>query len=64
MGLIKVIGCYKNISENTIQHVSLHDCSCTVMHWDKALMVLEMEWMEVLEGELPDGKPSIMGTMN
>lgn len=36
------------ISENTVQHLSLHDCCCTRMYWDKTVLVLEMEWMEVL----------------
>ena len=39
---------YKYISENTIQHISLHDCCCSRMHWDESCLVLEMEWMEVL----------------
>jgi len=39
---------YKYISENTIQHISLHDCCCSRMHWDESFFILEMEWMEVL----------------
>ena len=39
---------YVYISENTIRHLSLHDCCCSRMYWDKTSLVLEMEWMEVL----------------
>ena len=39
---------YKYISENTIQHISLHDCCCSRMYWDRANLIFEMEWMEVL----------------
>lgn len=39
---------FKYISENTIRYLSLHDCCCTRMYWDKSLLILEMEWMEVL----------------
>ncbi|MBO6229268.1 MAG: hypothetical protein J6O50_01765 [Ruminiclostridium sp.] len=36
------------ISENTIEHLSLHDCSCTRMYQKGTTFVFDMEWMEVL----------------
>lgn len=36
------------ISENTIQHLSLHDCCCKKMYWKETTLILDMEWMEVL----------------
>ena len=47
MGSIKNVK-FHYISENTIQHLSLHDCCCTRMYWDGAILIFEMEWMEVL----------------
>ena len=38
----------KYISENTMRHISLHDCCCSRMHWNGSSFILEMEWMEVL----------------
>ena len=39
---------YKYISENTIEHLSLHDCDCTAMKLDGEELVFELEWIEVL----------------
>ncbi len=36
------------VSENTIEHLSLHDCGCSVMRFDGDDLILEMQWMEVL----------------
>ena len=44
---------FKYISENTIRHISLHDCCCTRMYWDESLLIFEMEWMEVMSSH-PD----------
>ncbi len=37
---------FKYFTENSIQHISLHDCCCK-MYWDCGSLVFEMEWMEI-----------------
>ena len=44
----RIMDNYKYISENSVEHIYLHDCWCSGMHWDKKTLVFEMEWMEVL----------------
>lgn len=39
---------YKFVSENTIEHLSLHDCQCSRLYYMDSTLVFEMEWMEVL----------------
>ena len=39
---------FEYVSENTIEHLSLHDCGCSVMRFDGDDLILEMQWMEVL----------------
>ncbi len=39
---------FKYISENTIQHLSLHDCVCSNLSYKNSSLIFEMEWMEVL----------------
>ena len=39
---------FRYISENTIQHLSLHDCVCTKLFYENASLIFEMDWMEVL----------------
>ena len=35
------------LSENTIEHISFHDCHCSKMYYQDDMLVLEMEWLEV-----------------
>lgn len=44
---------YKNVSVNTICHLSLHDCVCARLYYDRNILVFDMEWMEVLSSH-PD----------
>lgn len=37
------------ISENTTNAISLHDCDCTRIYYENNKVILEMEWMEILE---------------
>lgn len=39
---------FRYVSENTIEHLSLHDCGCSVMRFDGDDLIFEMQWMEVL----------------
>ena len=39
---------FRYVSENTIEHLSLHDCDCTAMQVDGGDLVFELEWIEVL----------------
>lgn len=39
---------YQFISENTIKHLSLHDCQCSRLYYRDSTLIFEMEWMEVL----------------
>lgn len=39
---------YKFVSENTIEHLSLHDCQCSRLYYMDSTLVFEMEQMEVL----------------
>ena len=39
---------FRYVSENTIEHLSLHDCDCTAMQFDGGDLVFEVEWIEVL----------------
>ena len=39
---------FRYVSENTIEHLSLHDCDCSSMQFDGADLVFEVEWIEVL----------------
>lgn len=39
---------FEYVSENTIEHLSLHDCGCSVMRFDGDDLIFEMQWMEVL----------------
>ena len=39
---------FRYVSENTIEHLSLHDCDCTAMKPDGEDLVFEVEWIEVL----------------
>lgn len=41
---------YRYVSENTLKHVSLHDCDCAHLYYTENRLVFEMEWMEVLKG--------------
>ena len=41
-------GEFKYVSKNTIDNLSLHDCSCTKFYYQNNRLVFEMEWMEVL----------------
>lgn len=38
---------FKYISENTLNDISLHDCTCTKISMDGADLVFSMEFMEV-----------------
>jgi len=38
---------YNFLSENTIEHISFHDCHCSKMYYQDDMLVLEMEWLEV-----------------
>ncbi|MBQ8514859.1 MAG: hypothetical protein IJ496_05620 [Ruminococcus sp.] len=44
---------FKYISQNTIQHLSLHDCVCANLFYKDSSLIFEMEWMEVLSAH-PD----------
>ena len=39
---------FRFVSQNTIDHLSLHDCVCSQMTVNSAEIVFELEWMEVL----------------
>ena len=39
---------FRYVSENTIEHLSLHDCDCTAIERDGEDLVFEVEWIEVL----------------
>ena len=39
---------FKYSSENTLQHLSLHDCVCTKLFYENNSLIFEMDWMEVL----------------
>lgn len=39
---------WKYISENTTNHLSLHDCDCEHIFYSDNRIKLEMEWMEIL----------------
>jgi len=42
-------GNWKYISENTIEYISLHDCECSHIYYQKNKLVLELVWMDVTE---------------
>lgn len=39
---------FRYVSENTIDHLSLHDCDCSAMKSDGEDLIFEVEWIEVL----------------
>ena len=39
---------FRYVSENTVEHLSLHDCVCSEMRSDGDELVFEMQWLEVL----------------
>ena len=39
---------FRYVSENTVEHLSLHDCDCSAMRSDGEDLVFEVEWIEVL----------------
>ena len=39
---------FRYVSENTIDHLSLHDCDCSAMRSDGEDLAFEVEWIEVL----------------
>ena len=39
---------FRYVSENTVEHLSLHDCDCSAMRFDGEDLVFEVEWIEVL----------------
>lgn len=39
---------FRFVSQNTIDHLSLHDCVCSQLTLNSAEIVFELEWMEVL----------------
>lgn len=39
---------YRFVSENTVDHLSLHDCVCSQMSVDSEEIVFDLEWLEVL----------------
>ncbi len=41
-------GEFKFISENTIEHISFHDCHCKKLYYLDDVLIFEMEWLEVL----------------
>lgn len=40
---------WKYISQNTTHALSLHDCDCTRMYYENNKVILEMEWMEIMD---------------
>lgn len=40
---------WKYVSENTTDLVSLHDCDCEHIYYADNRVIMEMEWMEILE---------------
>lgn len=39
---------FRYVSENTVEHLSLHDCECSAMRFEGADLIFEVEWIEVL----------------
>jgi hypothetical protein len=39
---------FRYVSENTVEHLSLHDCDCSAMRSDGEDLAFEVEWIEVL----------------
>lgn len=40
---------WKYVSENTTGAVSLHDCDCTRIYYENNRVIMEMEWIEIME---------------
>lgn len=39
---------FRYVSENTVEHLSLHDCECSAVRFDGEDLIFEVEWIEVL----------------
>ena len=39
---------FRYVSENTVEHLSLHDCECSARRFEGADLIFEVEWIEVL----------------
>ena len=39
---------FRYVSENTVEHLSLHDCECSAVRFEGADLIFEVEWIEVL----------------
>lgn len=39
---------YSIVSLNTAKHLSLHDCICSRIYYEKNKLVLQMAWMDIL----------------
>lgn len=40
---------WKYVSENTTDAISLHDCDCSRIYYEHNRVIMEMDWMEIMD---------------